>query len=104
MSVATSGTDLMPTPGFRCAHPGYASNPLQRIIGGIVGIADLLAAIEGGPVVGRQRESFSETTRQVRIGDEDAAERDGVGMTGGNRRFRRLAGKAAGRDQDTAPD
>src|SRR5258708_29290759 len=80
-----------------------SSTPSQLVIHGIIGITGLAAAIEGGAVVGRQRKSFSETARQVRLGNEDAAERDGVGMTGGNRRFRGLAGKTAGRVHHPPP-
>src|SRR6202023_3683800 len=64
------------------------SSLLQLAIAGIVSIARCLAAIEGRAVVGRQREAMLQTTRQVGIGDEDAAKRDGVGMTIGNRGLR----------------
>jgi len=37
-----------------------------------------------------------QTARQVGIGDEDAAERDGVGMTIGNRGLRCFPGESAG--------
>ena len=63
------------------------SRPLQLVMSGIIGIARLLAAIEGRAVVGRQREAVLQAARQVRIGNEDAAERDGVGMAGGDRRI-----------------
>src|ERR1700716_3313965 len=71
---------------------------------GIVGVAGLLAAVEGRPVVRRQRISVTQAARQVWVGDKNASERNGVSVASGNRRFRCLAGKTAGRDQDTAPD
>ena len=73
---------------------------LQLAIDRVIGIAFLLAAIESRAVVGRQREAFAEAARQIGIGNEDAAERDGVGMPVGDRRVRRLSGETAGRDQD----
>src|SRR5258708_24325576 len=76
---------------------------LQPVVHSIIGIAHLLAAIKGGPVVGRQRKSFSETARQVRIGNEDAAERNGVGMTRGNPGFGALPAKTAGCKQEPPP-
>jgi hypothetical protein len=68
---------------------------------GIIGIAGLLAAIESRAVIGRQRISLLQPARQIGIGNEDAPERDGVGMAGGDSGFRRLAGESAGRNQDT---
>ena len=50
-------------------------------MGGIIGVAVLLAGIEGRAVVRRQRVAVLQAARQVRVGDEDAAERDGIGMT-----------------------
>src|ERR1700712_5695000 len=77
--------------------------PLRFAVNRIIRISPLLAAIEGGAVVGCQRQSFAQTARQVGIGDEDAAEGDGVRMARGDRRLRRLAGKTASGDQYPAP-
>ena len=45
----------------------------------IICIARHIAAVERRAVVGRQREAALQTARQVRIGNEDAAERNRVG-------------------------
>src|ERR1700686_2341963 len=51
------------------------------VINGIIGIARFLAAIEGLAVIRGERKSFPQAARQVRVGNEDAAERDRVGMS-----------------------
>src|SRR5258708_12776767 len=47
---------------------------LQPVVHSIIGIAHLLAAIKGGPVVGRQRKSFSQTPPQARMGNKNTAQ------------------------------
>src|ERR1700722_11328265 len=93
MSLRSSGLQLL-----------QFSSPLQLVVSRIVGIADLLAAIESRPVVGRQRIAVAKAARQVRIGNEDAAEREGIGLSAGARRPRAPASKPAGRNQHAAPD
>src|ERR1700686_407636 len=62
-----------------------ASGLLQLVMNGIIGIAGFLAAIERRAVIGRQREAALQQPRQIRIGNEDAAERDRIGMARGDR-------------------
>ena len=63
---------------------------------GIIRVARFLAAIERLAVIRRERKAALQAARQVRIGDEDAAEGDRIGMALRDRGFRGLAGEAAG--------
>ena len=58
------------------------SRLLQLPMNGIIRIPRCLAAIKRRAVIGRQRESVLQAARQIGIGNEDAAERDGVGVAG----------------------
>src|SRR5260370_28672641 len=80
-------------------NDGGASGLLQFIMRGIVGVTLLLPAIERRAVVGCQREAALQALRQIRIGDEDAPERDRVGMASGGRRIRGPPAKPATGDQ-----
>jgi len=61
------------------------SSRRKLVVHGIAGIAGDIAAIEGGPVIGRQRETGLQPARQIGIGNEDAAEGDGVRVPFRNR-------------------
>ena len=64
------------------AHPTRASRLLQLIMLWIIRIPRDIAAIERRAVVRRQREAVLQPAWQIGIGNEDPAERDGVGMAG----------------------
>jgi hypothetical protein len=68
----------------------------------IVGVAGGAIAVEriGVPTVERRAEP--KASRQVRVGDEELAERDRVGFAGGDCRLRLLTPEALVRDIDAA--
>src|SRR3984893_18094461 len=85
---------------WRLAMTAGLSRSLQLAIRRIIRIPLLLAAIKRRAVVGCQRIAFSQAARQIGIGDKNAAERDGVGLAGGDCGFRALARTTAGPNQD----
>src|SRR5262249_50714527 len=80
------------------------SSRRQLVIDGIVGIAGDIAAIEGRAIIGGERKAVLQPSRQIRVGNEDATERDRIRMSLSDRSFRGLAGEAASRDQHAFPD
>src|ERR1700761_4647274 len=71
---------------------GWDALRLRRI-GRVIRVARGLAAIERCAVVGRDRMVVLQPVRQVRIGNENAAERDGVGVAVRDRGIGGGAGK-----------
>src|SRR5262249_27529171 len=75
-----------------------------RFIGGVVGVPARIEAIEGAPVVAIEQEAMLDALRQVRIGDEVAAEGDQAGDATGDSGLRRVGLEAAGRDDRAVED
>src|SRR5439155_17446852 len=78
-----SSRNMVGTAQARLCPPYEIRNRLRLrhfIMLRIVRIARDVAAIKRLAVIRRQRKTLLQTARQVRVGDEDAAEGDGVGV------------------------
>src|SRR4051794_27005027 len=76
---------------------------LKIIIDRIIGISARPTAVKRRAMIRRKRYAKPNPRRQIRVGDKMPPECDGVGISRGDRGFRRGAVKTAGGDQHAAP-